>query len=291
MTMSRPRSICSTFRVLLAFPIALAVANATAVAAQVRRAAPVQPVSEVERGDVLLGLGVNRSWGGHYALSGFSGDLLGIGALFQIRGLAHQRLTIRERRSPSVPLDPSTEDGISKDAGDFRVSTSFAPIGGRLGFSAGALVEVKLPNTDHEKGIGPNTTDVAVSLIGSWGSERFRGTGALGIAILAVPLQNQKQNDLVSYAADLVYRTSDRLRLSLGVAGLANLLEVAPLGTESRGAISGAAEWAVGDWRLDLGVQRGVAGGTPDWTIAAGVAWVASGGSQGPDPSFGSTHR
>jgi hypothetical protein len=282
--------MCSTSRLLVVLPLVLTLATAVGVDAQVRRAAPVQPVSEVSRGDLLLGLGALYSWGGYYPLSGFGGDLLGLGditiayglgdrALIEVRGVAHQRLTIRERRPPSVPLDPSTENGTSRDAGDFRLSTSFAPIGGRLGFSAGALVEVKLPNTDHEKGIGPNTTDVAVSLLGSWGSERFRGTGTLGIAILEAPLENQKQNDLVAYAADLMFRASDHVRVSLGVVGLANLLEVTPLGTESRGALSGAAEWAVGDWRLDLGVQRGFAGGTPDWKIAAGAAWVASGGS------------
>ena len=259
------------------------------LAGQARRSAPIQPVSEVTQGDLLLGLGAAGSWGGSYPLSGFGGDVLGLGdvtigyglgdrALVQLRGVVRQRLTIRERGLPSIPLDPSTIDGTSWDAGDFRLSTVFAPIGSREGFSAGALIEVKLPNTDHEKGIGSNTTDFAFSALGSWGSGRTRATGALGVAILEAPLDDFVQNDLVAYAFDLAYRASGRLRLSIGATGLANLLDNPPLGTESRGGMAATAEWRSGGWLIDVGVHRGYAGASPDWRLEAGAAWLASGG-------------
>ncbi|MDH3735210.1 MAG: hypothetical protein OEU54_16895 [Gemmatimonadota bacterium] len=254
-----------------------------------RRDAPLQPVSEVFAGDLFFGLGLSHSWGGTHPLSGFTGDLLAIGeisigyglgdrAVIMVNGPVHQRLSIDERAPASIPLDPSTNDGTATDAGDFRIATAFTPIGSRSGMSAGALVEVKLPNTTEQNGVGPNTTDVTLGLLGSWGGDRFRGTGLLGVAILEAPLEDFEQNDLVAYALDVRWRASPRLRLFAGLSGLGNTRRTVPLGTESRGSAYASGEWAAGPWRLDLGVHRGFVGDTPDWRVTAGVSWSRSSG-------------
>jgi hypothetical protein len=248
----------------------------------------VQPVSEVLRGDWLIGVGFSNAVGGTYPLSGYTGDLLSLGeitigyglgdrALVQLSGAAVQRLSIDAETEPAIPLDPAS-GGVTTDAGDFRISTAFTPIGSVVGFSAGALVEVKLPNSDEKKGIGTNTTDVTLGLIGSWGADAWRGTGTVGIAILEAPVENFEQNDLVAYAFDVLLRASPRIRLALGLAGLANVRRTAPLGTESRGAATMGAEWLAGAWRLDASLARGIVGNTPDWRLAAGVAWSRSSG-------------
>jgi hypothetical protein len=255
------------------------------LAAQLRREAPVQPVSGVLRGDLLFGLGVSYATGGTYPLAGFKGDLLafpeitigyGLGdrALVRVSGPAYQRLSIKETSTPSIPLDPGTADGSTGDAGDFRIATSFAPFGSADGFSAGGLVEVKLPNSDETHGIGTNTTDVTIGLLGSFGADKWRGTGTVGVAILQAPLEGFVQNDLVAYAFDLLLLASSRVRLSLGLRGLANTRRTIPVATESRGAAAVAAEWLAGPWRLDASIAHGYVGHTPDWRLAAGVAWA-----------------
>ena len=258
------------------------------LAAQLRRDAPLQPVSEVVRGDWLVGIGLSSATAGTYPLSGYTGDLLSLGeltvayglgdrALIQLSGAVVQRLSIESAAEASVPLDPVPGD-VTTDAGDFRITTAFAPIGSVVGFSAGGLVEVKLPNSDERKGIGTNTTDVTLGVIGSWGGDRWRGTGTIGIAILEAPLDDFEQNDAVAYAFDVLVRALPRMRVALGVMGLASVRRTTPLGTESRGAATLGGEWLVGSWRLDVSVARGYAGNTPDWRLAAGVAWVRSSG-------------
>ncbi|MFV1988730.1 MAG: hypothetical protein ACC682_15770 [Gemmatimonadota bacterium] len=274
---------------LLLLPAALATAvTPSALTAQLRRDAPLQPVSEVVRGDWLVGIGLSNAAGGTYPISGYTGDLLSLGeltvayglgdrALIQVSGAVAQRLSIESASEASIPLDPTSGD-VTTDAGDFRITTAFAPIGSTVGFSAGGLVEVKLPNSDEKKGIGTNTTDVTLGLIGSWGADTWRGTGTVGIAILEAPVDDFEQNDLVSYAFDVLVRASSRIRVALGVAGLASVRRTTPLGTESRGAATLGGEWLVGSFRLDASVARGYAGNTPDWRLAAGVAWFRSSG-------------
>jgi len=269
----------------------LLLASPEPLTAQLRREAPVQPVSTVLSGDLLVGMGVSYATGGTYPLSGFTGDLLsipevtvayGLGdrALISVSGAVFQRLSIRERSEPSVTLDPDTADGSTSDFGDFRIATAFAPLGSADGFSAGGLVEVTLPNSDEKQGIGTNTTDVVIGLLGSWGSPSWRATGTIGVGILQVPLHQFVQDDPFAYALDVLFHASSRIRLSVGLRGRVNTRSSIPLGTESRGAGTVGAEWLAGAWRLDTTLSRGYAGNTPDWRVAAGAAWTRSSGGR-----------
>jgi len=257
--------------------------------AQLHRDAPIPAIGGVARGELLFGLGLSSSRGVSQPLSGLSGDLWSLAdvavdygltdrAMIGVRGPAWQILSITSRRPSSVPLDPSAEDGTATDAGDFRVTVAFAPFGARDGLSAGALVEVKLPTTNETRGIGPNTTDVTLGVIGSWGSRRLRATGSLGVAILEAPLESFVQNDLVAYALDVRFRATEGLELSTFSKGLANTHDIIPLGTEDLGVAGVSAEVRLGSWRVDAGVRRGYAGNSPDWTLSAGLAFVRAPG-------------
>lgn len=263
----------------------------TPTEAQMRRASPLQPVSDVREGDLIVGIGLSHAWNSEHPLAAFGGDLWSLGeatigyglgdrALIVLDGTVRQRLAIDERGEPSVPLDSSTDDGTATDAGDFRVAVAFTPLGERLGLSYGAIVEVKLPNTTERAGIGPNTTDVTLGLLGSWGSRSVRATTMIGVAILEAPLENFEQNDLVAYAVDLSWRASRRFRLFGGTSGLGNTRRTVPLGTESRGVGYLGAEWAAGPWRFDVGIDRGHTGIAPDWRVGAGVSFVRSTGDR-----------
>jgi len=267
--------------------IALLSPTAGPLHAQMRRVTGVQPVGEVERGDLLLGVGLGRGHDTVFPLAGFTGDVWSVGevtvayglgerALIELHGAALRILSITSRSESAISLDPSTGDGRVTDTDDFRITVAFAPMGSRDGWSAGGIVEVKLPNSDEARGIGLNTTDVLLGLLGSWGRGPWRATGRLGVAILEAPLENFEQNDLAAYALDVLFRDSDRMRLSLGVEGRANTRDVIPLGTEDLGEITAGVEFRERPWAFDLAVGHGYAGNSPAWRLVAGIAWTRS---------------
>jgi len=255
--------------------------------AQMRRVTSIQPIGEVRSGDLLLGVGMGRAHDRAFPLAGLSGNLWSVGeitlayglgdrALIQLEGAALRVLSIRGRSASAIPLDPGVDDGTISDADDFRVTVAFAPFGSRDGFSAGGIVEVKLPNSDESRGIGLNTTDVMLGLLGSWGGGPWRASGRLGVAILEAPLETFEQNDLAAYALEVLLRASPHMRLSVGIEGLANTRDVIPLGTEDVGEVTAGAEWHQGRWGFDLGLGHGYAGNSPDWRVVAGIAWTRS---------------
>lgn len=281
-----PRGPSTVIAALLA--TSLLAAASPSLEAQLRRSPAIQPVAEVRAGELLLGVGGGWADDESFPLSGLAGDVLTPAALTLAFGLADRvvlelrwdawRMLEIERRGPSgVPLDPGVEDGRTADVGDARLGVLFAPVGRRQGPALGGRVEVKLPNTSEEKGIGPNTTDVRLSVLGSLGLRRWRATADLGVAILESPLERFAQNDVAVYAAELLYRPTGRLRLALGVDGRASTRGRVPLGTEDRGIVTLGAEVTAGGWLVDVAAAAGYAGTSPAWALEAGLARRAGG--------------
>lgn len=255
--------------------------------AQARRDPTVQPVSEVVAGNVLFGGGLAYGYGLSFPLSGLEGDLLSVGrltiaygladrVLLEVRGDLWRTLSVDREGPSAVPLDADALDGRSGDFGDFRIGFLFAPFGSSQGFSAGAHVEVKLPNSDEKKGIGVNTTDVRLALLGSYGSTRWRATASLGVGILEAPLENFEQNDVFVYAGEIVYRAGSRVRLALGVEGRASTRGRVPVGTEDVGEAVLGVDYHVGPWLLDMAMTGGVVADSPDWGIRVGWSYAPS---------------
>lgn len=270
----------------------VALALPVGVTGQMRRDPSVQPVAEIRRGDLLVGVGLSYGANQTFPLLGLRGDLLSVGRLTLAYGLADAViLEIRgdlqnvlylepdpdaapERPEPAVPLDPGTLDGTTHDFGDFRIGVLFAPIGSKEGLSAGGRLEVKLPNSDETRGIGTNTTDVRLSLLGGFGCGPVRATADLGVAILEAPLEGFEQNDVVVYSAELLYRMLEgRIRLALGLDGRAATRGHVLLGTEDLGEIRAGGEYAAGRLALDGEVALGYAGTSPDWAFRIGAAY------------------
>lgn len=237
-------------------------------------------------GELLVGLGAAHDFEADFPVSGLSGDLTRIpsltvsysfapGAVFVVHGDAYRRLAIDRRRPSAVPLDEDVDDGVTSDAGDFRVGTLFRVVGRPEGASGGLRMEVKLPNSDEARGIGPNTTDVELSVFGSWGSPRWRANASLGVGILEAPVERFVQNDVVVYAGEVIWRPAELpARLEFGVTGRESTRGVVPLGTEHRGSLHARGAWLSGPWQLDGGMTVGYAGTSPDVGIELGVARV-----------------
>lgn len=272
-------------RALLAGAVLVPVLLPCAASAQLRRA-PDVPYAPDAAGRLLVGAGGGWASGAEFPLSGLEGDLGRVGAVtvsysfapgavLHVTGDARRILAVESRGESSVPLADDVEDGTTADVGDVRVATLFRVLGGPRGASAGLHLEVELPSSDERKGIGTNTTDVAGSLFGSWGEGPVRLTGDVGVAILEAPTEPFVQNDVVTYAAELLYRPAgEPLGLALSTRGRAATRGRVPVGTEDRGRLRLQAEVRLGGWRLDTGVTAGYAGTSPDWGLEAGVARI-----------------
>lgn len=244
----------------------------------------MQPVPDVRRGDLFLGVGVHRSFDATYPLGGLSGDLwswgrltlaygLGDRVLLEIEGDAWRVLSIEDREDPAIPLDPTVEDGATADAGDFEIAVGFTPFGGRRGLSGGARIGVRLPNSDERRGIGTNTTDVSLAGLVSWGANRWRLTGLLGVGILQAPIDGFEQNDVLEYGVEGELAVAADARVALGVEGRASTRDVVPIGTEDLAEARATLEWRPRALGFDVAVSRGLAGGRAEWSVGAGVSW------------------
>lgn len=274
----RPRTLLPVLCAVLA--LALLPADGTG---QLRRDPAVPYVPDAD-GRLLLGFGVAREVDRSFPLSGLRGDLdrLGVttllysfapGAVFHVQGDAYRVLSVESRGPSRVPLDEGVADGTTGDAGDFRLGTLFRVLGSARGFSGGLHLAATLPNSDEEKGIGTNTTDVRTSVFGSWGRRGVRMTGELGIGILEAPLADFSQNDVVVYAGEALYRPpASPVGISLSARGRASTRDLVPPGTEDRGRLRVRGELRLGPWRVDGGVSRGYAGPGADWILEIGGA-------------------
>lgn len=272
-----------------------------AAAQQLRRDPVVREAAGARAGQLLLGAGLGWEPGSAFPLSGLRGDLyrlgtvtvayaLADGAVLEVRGDAWRVLRIDGRGTSHVPLEPGVADGTTADAGDFRIASVVRLVGRARGLSAGVDVAVKLPNSKETRGIGLNTTDFEGSVFGSWGGKEVRATGEVGVGILTAPLRTFVQDDVLLYAAELVWTpggaagagagplaggpaaASSAVRLWVGVAGRANTRNVVPVGLEDRGSVRAGVEWSRGGWALDGSAAVGYAADSPDASLTVGLA-------------------
>ncbi len=248
----------------------------------------MQPVG-VGGGEALIGVGFTRTTNAAFPLAGLGGDLtalpvlhavwaIGPHAVLELKGAARKILAIETQDpAPAIELDPSVRDGTTRDAGDFEIAISLAPLGGPRGFSAGAHVGVKLPNSDETRGIGTNTTDVTIAALLSWVSARWRATGWFGVGILEAPLVPFEQNDAFAYAFEALWEPSRNWRLSVGTRGRTSTRRVSPLGTGDLAELRAAVEWRGGPLAIDAGLGHGATEMSGDWNVRAGVAWTLAG--------------
>jgi hypothetical protein len=244
----------------------------------------VRQVTAVQSGDLLVGYGAEYSSGYENPLSGLEGNLLSPAVVSIAYGFAdravvevwgsYQVLYIRSAGPPLVDLDPGADSGTTSDFGDFHVATRFALAGTRRGFSAGLDLDVKLPSSDEQKGIGTNSTDIRLGLLAGFGASQWRLDADLGVVILEAPAEDFEQNDQFAYAAELLYRPEAwRLRLALGVSGRANTRTRVPEGTEDRGEVALGADYRAGGFLIDAAVSVGY-GAATEWSVRAGVSHI-----------------
>jgi hypothetical protein len=278
--------------VALGILLAVAAPNGHAQNA-LRRDAPIQPLALARTGDLLFGFGAGYESGVTVPLIAAWGDMTRIGivkvawavadgVILEFGGDAYRALTVDSLGAdPPVEPDEGVFDGKSTGAGDFYAGISFLVfrggaegVGGGPGFGVGGRLEFNIPDSNQAEGLGTNTTNIRMSVLGSYGNGPWLVTGDVGIAILEAPLVNFEQNDVIVYSAEVLYgpHAALPLRVYAGVIGRASARSTVPIGTEDTGDVLAGADLRLGRWLIDASGAIGYAGLSPDWRVTGGIA-------------------
>lgn len=175
----------------------------------------------------------------------------------RVQGVVRQRLEIDWDQSHQVP--PSQVTGsTTHDAGDFSVITlaRLLPQRGLLP-EWGLRIEAKLPNTDEQRGIGTDTTDVIISVPLQTRIGRLFMVADLGLGILTEPKNAQSQNDVLVYGFAAAYNATPQLLVSGEIAGRWADSGSTP-GTGSQSTLRAGASYSFGPSAVAVLLSRGL---------------------------------
>jgi hypothetical protein len=268
------------------FVVAAVIAPSRMASAQQRPLVTEDP-EPIGAGRVLLEGGIDFARDQEYPVSGLQGKLLrvptigisvGISSIaeFQIDGGLYDRLNIKSR-DPNAPLASElTATGASThDVSDVVVATKIRFVTETAGRPAlGIRFATKLPNASNESGLGLDTTDFTVSLLGAKTVQSIRVVGNLGVGILGDPTNGHRQNDVVAYGVSLARAMTQATELVGELNGrLSTRSEPFP-GTESRGTLKLGARFTHGPVRFDAGLFFGLTSVDPTIGLTAGFTYV-----------------
>jgi hypothetical protein len=242
----------------------------------------------VGAGRVLLEGGLDLAFNQEYPVSGLEGDLLrlptigisvGISSIaeLQIDGGLYDRLNIT-KRNPLAPLASAvTVTGDSThDVSDIVVATKIRMLAETAGRPAlGIRFATKLPTASNESGLGLDTTDFHITLLGAKTVQSIRVVGNFGVGILADPTVGDRQNDVIDYGVSFARAITQAAELVGELNGRASVRSGDPFpGTESRGILKLGGRYTRGSLRLDAGVSLGLTSVDATFGLTAGFTYV-----------------
>jgi len=271
------------------FVIAAVISAACArpAAAQQRPLVTEDPES-IGAGRVLLEGGIDYSHAQTYPVSGLEGNLwriptlgvsVGISSIaeLQIDGGLRNRLKITHR-DPSAPLASAlTVTGdTTHDVEDIVIGTKIRLASEGVRRPAfGIRFATKLPDASNESGLGTDTTDFLMSILGAKTVQSVRVVGNFGFAILADPTQGDRQNDVLTYGLSFARAVTQRAEFVGEVNGRQSTRSGNAFpGTESRSLLKIGTRYTFGALRLDAGVFVGMTSSDPTIGLTTGFTYV-----------------
>lgn len=262
---------------------------AATVSAQQRPLVTEDPET-VGSGIILIEGGVDYQRDLFYPTSGLTGDLLRlplIGVSFGISSIAevqvdggfYNRLTVTSRE-PGPLADELTFTGdTTTDIEDIVVATKIRLVRESPGRPAfGLRFATRLPNASTESGIGLDTTDFFLTLLGGKTVESIRVVGNLGLGILTDPTRGFRQNDVILYGFSLARAIQQGVEIVGEVNGRWQTRNHdVPPGTESRSVLRVGGRLTRATVRLDGGLLVGLTSDDPSIGFTAGLTWVFRG--------------
>ena len=262
------------------------VTTSTAFAQQ--RPLSTEDPEPIGAGRVLIEGGLDFTNNEEYPVSGLEGNLLrlptagvsvGISSIaeFQIDGGFYDRLSI-DTRNPDAPLasEVTATGAHTHDVSDFVVATKIRFMSEAAGRPAlGIRFATKLPNASNESGLGLDTTDFSITLLGAKTVQSIRVVGNLGVGILADPTQGHRQNDVLLYGLSFARAMTQEAELVGEVNGrFSTRGDDAFPGTDTRGLFKFGGRYTRGSIRFDAGVFFGLTSIDPTVGFTAGFTYV-----------------
>lgn len=200
------------------------------------------------------------------------GDLFRFGVLRFDVGIA-QNVTIQIRGALTQIL--RFDHGASaNDVGDFSVATIARLVSAKAQRPAlGFRIETKLPNTNQDRGIGTNTTDVTMAVLATKQCGRTLVFADVGLAILTSPRQRNDQNDVLVYGLGLLWNLHRHFQLAGEINGFVSPRDQIPLGTEDRSAARLGVMWRLPKVALEILAVNGLIQREGSLGVLAGASW------------------
>lgn len=188
----------------------------------------------------------------------------------QIRGAIQQQLRIdTQASSPSANIP---FHGTTRDAGDFSIATIIRLYSSKQHQTAfGFRAETKLPNTTQSKGLGPNTTDIYLSVLASHRIRALLLFSDVGIGILTAPRELDVQNDVLSYGLGGSIAAGERWIFAAELNGFLTTRNVIPLGTEARGVARAGGSYACDAFQIEAAFMHGLTQNEGTWGASIGI--------------------
>jgi hypothetical protein len=162
----------------------------------------------------------------------------------------------------------------ANDVGDFSVATIARIVAaGKHRPALGFRIETKLPNTNQDRGLGTNTTDVAMSVLATKQYGRALVFADLGLAILTAPRQLNDQNDVMVYGLGLLWNLSRHFQLAGEINGFVSPRDQIPLGTEDRSAARLGGSWKLSRFALEILAVKGLTKREGNFGLMVGLSW------------------
>jgi hypothetical protein len=239
-------------------------------------------VGTYRKGSVRMfgAFGFRKNW--EAPISMLHGDLYRFGMIRMDYALSSNvMLHIRGGIRESLHLDAgqNTDDydiqnGRAADVGDFSIAfiACLVPDTDRSP-GMGFRVETRLPNTNQDRGLGPNTTDVTLSILMSKGMGTLSIFGDLGVGILTSPRQLNEQNDVLVYGLGIHWRFTRYFSLAGEINGFLSTRRSIPAGTEDRGCFRIGLAWTFDKWSLEIFPEYGLTPREGTWGVVAGIGY------------------
>jgi hypothetical protein len=240
---------------------------------------------------VLVEGGVDAAHNQEYPVSGLKGNLwrvptvgisIGLSSIaeLQIDGGLYDRLTITERRTAPLSnlLTIGAADTTTHDVEDIVLATKIRLTAESASRPAlGVRFATKLPNASNESGLGLDTMDFYMSLLGAKTVQSIRVVGNFGFGIRADPTNGNRQNDVLTYGLSFARAVTQEAELVGELNGRISTRSGDPFpGTESRGLLKLGGRYTHASVRFDAGAYFGLTTIDPTVGFTAGFTYVFS---------------
>jgi hypothetical protein len=240
-------------------------------------------------GRVLIEGGVDAVHNQQYPASGLKGNLwrvptvgisVGISSIaeIQVKGGLYDGLTITDRRQAPLSnlLTIGDTDTTTHDVEDTIIATKIRLTSESESRPAiGLRFATKLPNASNESGLGLNTTDFYMSLLGAKTVQSIRVVGNFGFGILPDPTNGNRQNDVLTYGLSFARAMTQQAEVVGELNGRVSTRSGDPFpGTESRGILKLGGRYTHASLRLDAAAYFGLTSVDPTIGFTAGFTYV-----------------